>query len=152
MTGARFATREALQASLEEWCLKLVDPISKYRSGALRLLSGSTAVYVEILEFGREHFGVLVTGVVLHRIPRSDELALELLTTENYANYVAGAWAVVENQDDSSTFRLDYRVCLFANQLDEVEFEEAVRLVAHVSDRHDEELQAKYGGKLWSET
>ena len=152
MTGARFANREALQASLEEWCLKLVDPISKYRSGALRLLSGSTAVYVEILEFGREHFGVLVTGVVLHRIPRSDELALELLTTEDYATYVAGAWAVVENQDDSSTFRLDYRVCLFANQLDEVEFEEAVRLVAHVSDSHDEELQAKYGGKLWSET
>jgi len=152
MSAVRFATREALQVTLEEWCLKLVNPISKYRSGALRVLSGSTAVYLEVMEFGRELFGVNVSGVVLHKVPRSDELALELLTSDQFNDYYAGAWVVSGYDDDSSTFRLDYNLCLFANQLDQVEFESAVRLVAHVSDNHDEELQAKYGGKLWSES
>jgi hypothetical protein len=54
--------------------------------------------------------------------------------------------------DDPSTFQLNYTVLLFANHLDEVEFEGAIRLIGDVSDHHDEELQAKYGGKLWSET
>ena len=151
MTGGRFATRDALEEAVEGWCLKLANPISKYRNGMLRVLSGSTAVYVEIVEFGHDSFGVLVTGIVLHRVPRSDELALDLLSSEDYSNYYAGAWAVSSYDDDPSTFRLDYRLCLFADQLDEVEFEEAVQLVGFVSNQHDEELQAKYGGKLWSE-
>lgn len=151
MTGGRFATRDALEAAVEEWCLKLTDPISKYRSGMLRVLNGSTAVYVEIVKFGHESFGVLVSGIVLQRVPRSDELALDLLSSEDYSKYYAGAWAVSSYDDDASTFQLDYRLCLFADQLDEVEFEEAVRLVGFVSNQHDEELQAKYGGKLWSE-
>lgn len=70
MSAVRFATREALQVTLEEWCLKLVDSISKDRSGRLRVLSGSTAVYLQVQEFGRENFGVAVSGVVLHNVPR----------------------------------------------------------------------------------
>lgn len=151
MSVVRFSTREALNATLEEWCLKLVNPVSKFRGGMIRLPVGSTVVWVEAQEFGPEHFGVLVSGNVLHNVAHSDELALELLTSDHFNEYYTGSWAVTEWHEDPSTFLLDYRVCLFANQLDEAELEAAILLVAHVADQHDEELQAKYGGKLWSE-
>lgn len=153
MTTSRFATREALIAALETWSLELVNMISKFRSGMIRIEIGSSALFINVHEFSPNSFGISVQGYVLGGLSRSEELALAVLTEEDYSNYYAGGWAIAKFDDaDESSHVLQYQVALFGAQLDQSEFEDAVRLVALVTDTHDEALQARFGGKLWSET
>jgi len=132
MTTTRFASKEALLAAMETWSLELVNAITK---------------------FSPNIYGVEVQGPVLQGLGRSEDLAVAVLTEEEYNNYYAGGWSIAKlNDEDESSYSLGYQITLFADQLDQAEFEAAVRLVAVVADNHDENLQARFGGKLWSET
>ncbi len=144
-----FLNQAQVMEAVEQWCLEENSEVIKTSSGFLAIETGTQRVFfVPTLPGGTLVLQCFVQ--VLIGVEKNTEMAKELLLHPDYSNYYAGAWSVAKHQaSDGKLFNLLYEHSLLTEHLDKSEWLSAAKLLIGVSEKHGDELQAKWGGKTW---
>ena len=105
---------------------------------------GSARVFVDVLPVLDDSTAVRASSPVLSDIDLTDELALHLLGLETSTPF--GSFLYVPARRE-----VWFQHVVLGDDLDLTEFKSAIDVVATSADEHDDELQAKFGGKRYAD-
>ncbi|HUZ84728.1 MAG TPA: hypothetical protein VMU66_08540 [Gaiellales bacterium] len=105
---------------------------------------GSARVFIDVLAVLDDSTAVRASSPVLSQIDLTDELALHL--HERSAEHACGAFLYVPARRE-----LWFQHAVLGDDLDRVELDAAVDLVASVADGCDDELRARFGGLRYAD-
>ena len=143
---------------VQRYVSELFEHVTLTDDGGLRIPIGSTAVFVDVFEvqdddgFHKEHDLSLtiirVYAPVLVMVKPTNEL-FKWIATEGQS-YDYGSYRFMADDKEDFTL-LEFSYTLPGDSLDPGELKNAVLCVLISSDGQDEELQKKFGGKLFEE-
>jgi type III secretion system-like peptide-binding chaperone len=136
------ATRDAVASMLAN----LVGRVELAATGDLSFPFESTRIFINVRQFGDSSAVVNVFAITNVDLEPSPQL-YEFVATHS-GDWVMGHLAL-DVTDGRGTLVL--RHTLLADYLDEPELSNAVRAIAFTADEIDNELKAKFGGRLASE-
>lgn len=136
-------TTEKLQGYLTE----LLGTIEITKNGAFVVRKGSTLITLRVTEGIGDTSTIIVCGLILDDVPRSDELN-EYIAFSDVSLY--GSLALTE-AEDPSLCNIRLFDTLLGDYLDQGEVEASVFSAAWVCDRLDDELQARFGGERFED-
>jgi hypothetical protein len=115
------------------------DPAWGYHGGF-----GSARVFVNVAAVLESSTAVRASSPVLSDIDLSDELALELLRLTQQRPY--GAYSYVPSRRE-----VWFEHAILGDDLDRIELETAIDVVATTADGHDDTLAARFGGLRYAD-
>jgi hypothetical protein len=115
--------------------------------GELSFPYETTRIYVNVRPFGEDSQVVNVYAITNVDVTPTPELYQFVAT--NADEWVFGHLAMGETDGKAVLY---FRETLLADHLDEAELHTAVAAVAVTADKIDEEMKAKFGGRLATET
>jgi hypothetical protein len=143
---------------VQRYVSELFEHVTLTDDGGLRIPIGSTAVFVDVFEvqdddgFHKEHDLSLtiirVYAPVLVMVKPTNELFKWIATEGQSHDY--GSYRFIEDDKGEMTL-IEFSYTLPGDSLDPGELKNAVLCVLISSDGQDEELQKKFGGKLFEE-
>lgn len=145
---------------VQRYVSELFDHVSLTDDGGLRIPIGSTAIFVDFVEvqdgetiaFNKEHdlsmTYIRVYAPVLIMVKPTNELFKWIATEGQSHDY--GSYRFISDDKEEMTI-IEFSYSLPGDTLDSGELKNAVFSVLFSSDGQDEELQKKFGGKLYEE-
>jgi hypothetical protein len=145
---------------VQRYVSELFEHVSLTDDGGLRIPFGSTAIFINIGEvqgeesiaFNKEHdlsqTWIRVYAPVLVMVKPTNELFKWIAIEGQHLDY--GGYRFMMDESDGMTV-IEFSYSLPGDTLDPGELKNAVLSVLMSSDGQDEELQNKFGGKLFEE-
>jgi hypothetical protein len=115
------------------------DPAWGYHGGF-----GSARVFVDVLPVLEDSTAVRASSPVLSDVELSDELALELLRLSAESPF--GSYSYVPSRRE-----VWFQHAILGDDLDRVELESAIEVVADTADGEDDALAQRYGGRRYAD-
>ena len=115
------------------------DPSWGYHGGF-----GSARVFVDVLPVLEESTAVRASSPVLSDVDLGDELALELLRLASERPF--GAYSYVPSRRE-----VWFEHVILGDDLDRIELESAIEVVADTADGHDDQLAQRFGGRRYAD-
>ena len=145
---------------VQRYVSELFDHVGLTDEGGLRIPIGSTTIFInvgesedeETIAFNNEHdisqTWIRVYAPVLIMVKPSNELFKWIAIEGQHRDY--GGYRFVADEKEEMTL-IEFSYALPGDSLDPSELKNAVLSVLFASDGQDEELQKKFGGKLFEE-
>jgi hypothetical protein len=115
------------------------DPDWGYHGGF-----GSARVFVDVLPVLEESTAVRASSPVLSDVELTDDLALELLRLSTERPF--GGYSYVPSRRE-----VWFEHAILGDDLDRVELESAIEIVADTADAHDDMLAQRFGGRRYAD-
>jgi len=132
--------QEEAYKKIEQWLPMTVgeDRMGKYGEDGFWFIEGSTFVYVRVLDWGDEAIVRCFSWVTMDT-KQTPELMQYLLRTNS--RILFGAF----NLEDDGTITFEYSIV--GSTMDKNEFKTAIKAIAAIADKYDDEIVSKFGGK-----
>ena len=142
-------TIDQVKNKLQKMLIEINGGIEIDSDGDFKVVYESANVFVRVYEFGADDnksFSILFFCPLIRDVSVTHELCLHIATEE----YRFGSLILTlkENQTEGN---IDFQFGILADDLDQSEVENALYAVLFTSNRLDNELKEKFGGRLFSE-
>lgn len=135
----------AIKDKVQRYLIDIMGSARVDRDGDFVVASGSSTCFVSVKEWGDDSTVVRIFALTNREVPGSPGL-FEFIASSSY--FFGNLFC--KKKDD--TFTVYFAHSLLGEFLDPDEFRTALLMVGRTSDELDDQIKAKFGGKLFGET
>ncbi|GAB08588.1 hypothetical protein GOARA_013_00320 [Gordonia araii NBRC 100433] len=142
------ANVDAVKSKVQEFLVSNLNNVGLTKDG-FTIRNGSAQIFVSVRQWGDKDTLVKFEVPVLFDVPRSPEL-YEYIAF-HASDWVFGTIGLNASDEDPGKVVITLEHSLQGDYLDEPELMEAVRLLAQIGDKIDDELKSQFGGTRFHE-